>query len=304
MLASPVAADVSSNPAHGQVTDSVWLAWNADPQILIPAALVGYWYVRGVGRMRRRRHPKSQTVMFFAGLAILVLALQSPIDPLGEHHFSFHVLQHELFILAGVPLLLLGAPTTPLLLGIPRSIRRDVIRPIAGGSVGRRLYRVLTFPPVGIGFLVSMLWGWHFIPGAFDAALRNDLVHDAMHLSFVVAAFVFWWPVIDPLPLHSRLGYGGRIAYLLPMIIARIVTGAAITFAGEPLYQAYVEAERVVPLDPMGDQQLGALLMWIPGVMMHLIVIAIIFNVWAAKSRPAGPPSGDSVGVILVEDRP
>jgi putative membrane protein len=304
LIPSPLPGVGAVSPAHGQVTDSVWTAWNADPLILIPAVLVGFWYLRGVRRMRSRRHRGSQTALFFLGLGALVLALQSPIDPLGEHHFSIHVVQHELFVLFGAPLLLLGAPTTPLLLGLPRSIRRDVVRPIAGSAGGHRLYRVLTFPPVSIGVLVAMLWGWHFTPGAFDAALSNDFVHDLMHLSFVSAAFLFWWPVIDPLPLHSRLGYGARIAYLMPMILARIVTGAAITFADEPIYQTYLEVEPVMPIEPIGDQQLGALLMWVPGTMMHLVVIAIIFSVWAEKSRPTDPPKTPAMGPTVTTTEP
>jgi len=278
-------------PGHGEVTESVWTAWNTDPLVLIPAVLVGYWYIRGVRRMRSRKHTATQTTLFFLGLLMIVLALQSPIDRLGEHHFSIHVVQHEMIILFGVPLMLLGAPTTPLLLGLPRLIRHEVVRPIAGSVTGHRLYRILTVPAFGIGLLVAILWGWHFIPGAFDAALRHGLVHEAMHMAFVVGAMVFWWPLIDPLPLHSRLGYGARIAYLMPMIIARIVTGAAITFAGQPLYPTYLEVEAVIGLDPLGDQQLGALLMWIPGTMMHLIAIAIIFGVWSEKSRPGAPPA-------------
>ena len=290
LAAIPVSVLDAAGPAHGAVTESVWTAWNTDPVVLIPAAIFGFWYARGVRRMRSRRQTGGQIALFYLGLAVMVLALESPIDPLGEHHFTFHVLQHEMLILFGTPLVLLGAPTTPILLGLPRWIRRDVVHPIAASRRAHWLYGVVTHPAVSIGALVGLLWSWHFIPGAFDAALRDDLVHQVMHVSFVVGALLFWWPLIDPLPLRSRLGYGLRVVYLLPMIIARIVTGAAITFVEDPLYTVYLEVEPIVALDPAGDQQLGALLMWVPGTMMHLVAIAILFGVWAEKSRPEGPP--------------
>lgn len=291
LAAIPVSMFESISPGHGSVTDSVWTAWNTDPAVLIPAVFFGFWYARGLRRMRSRKHTAGQTTSFYLGLAILVLAVESPIDPLGEHHFSFHVLQHEMLILFGMPLLLLGAPTTPVLLGLPRWIRRDIVHPIAASSPAHRLYRFVTHPAVGIGVLIALLWGWHFIPGAFDKAVRHDVLHQLMHLSFVVGAFLFWWPAIDPLPLRSRLGYGLRIVYLMPMIIARIVTGAAITFVDDPLYTVYLEVDPVVALTAAEDQQLGALLMWVPGTMMHLIAIAILFGVWSEKSRPTPPPA-------------
>lgn len=192
---------------------------------------------------------------------MIVLAIESPVDRLGEHHFTFHMVQHEMFILIGAPLTLLGAPLTPVLLGMPRWARRRVVRPVAASRVGHAAYRGLTFPPFSVGLLVVLLSAWHLVPGWFDAALRNDLIHDMQHFSFLAGGFVFWWTVIDPMPLRSRLSYGQRMLYLPPMMATRVMPGALLTFADEPFYDSYAEVNRIIPLTPIEDQQLGGLLM-------------------------------------------
>jgi len=204
-----------------------------------------------------------------------------------------------MFLLIGAPLMLVGAPSTPLLLGLPRFARRRVVRPLAASRLAHAVYRGLTYPPFSIGQLVLLLFAWHLIPGWYDAALRNDAVHDLEHFSFLAGGFIFWWPVIDPAPLRSRLGYGQRMLYLPPMMATRIMLGAFLTFADRPFYDSYLDVNRLLPLTPLEDQQLGGLLMWLVGVMMHLVAVGIIFVVWVRKSERADEPP---LGAVLPDE--
>jgi putative membrane protein len=135
-----------SIPGHEGIEGDWWLAWNLDAPVLLPAVLLGYLYWRGVRRMQRHHSP-WHSVAFFSGIAAFVLAIESPIDRLGEHHFTFHMVQHEIFILLGALLLLLGAPLKPLLLGLPRWVRRNLVHPLARGSGLHSIYRWLTWAP-------------------------------------------------------------------------------------------------------------------------------------------------------------
>ena len=286
-LAAPALQAVG--PAHGGLREgqSLWLSWQLEPQVLIPVALAALFYYRGLRPWegRTRRHSPWRVASYYAGLAVLLLAVQSPLDVAAEHHFTFHMLQHELLMMFAVPLILLGAPTTPVLRGMPRWLRIDVVRPLAGERVVRRLYRLVTHPLVAVSALTVTLWAWHLMPGWYDAALRDDLVHGVQHASFAFVAVLFWWNVIDPAPLHARMSYPLRMVFLLVGSTPKHFLAAFITFSGEAWYRAYAEMRPLVDLSLEGDQVVGGLVMWAPSQMMHLVAIAIVFFVWAGKSE-------------------
>lgn len=278
MIAPNPAWTLPSIPGHEGIEGDWWFAWNLDAPVLLPAVLLGYLYWRGVGRMRRH-HSRWHSVAFFSGLAAFVLAIESPIDRLGEHHFTFHMVQHEIFILLGAPLLLLGAPLTPLLLGMPRWARRNLVHPLARSTGLHSFYRWLTWPPASTLLLAAPFVAWHLMPGWFDAALRSDPVHDVQHLTFVTTALIFWLPVIDSKPLRSRLSDFQRLAYQLPMIATRIGLGLILALASEPFYEAYAEAEPVFDsLTGMFDQVNGVAVMWMFGITTHILVAAFLFD--------------------------
>lgn len=276
-------------PLHGEpsVAGPWWQVWSIDPEILIPVALAAFFYLNGLARWqdRSRYHSQWRSASYFAGLAVLLLVLESPLDHLGEHHFAFHMAQHELILMLAVPLILLGAPTTPSLLGLPRVLRMGVVRPLVGASVVRALYRFVTKPLIAAGTMIVTLYLWHLAPGWYDSALESELMHGVEHLSYLAVGVLFWWVVIDPKPLKSRLGYPLRIVYLFLGSTPKHFLGALITFAGDPLYDAYQAAEPVFALTVLDDQGIAGLLMWAPSQTIHLIVIVIVFFMWAQRSE-------------------
>ena len=283
------AATAAHEGVHGG--QDWWTAWSLDPEVLAPAALAGFFYLRGLHRWeeRSREHPWWRTALYFTGLAILVLALESPVDNLGQHHLTFHMLQHELLLMLAVPLILLGAPTTPTLLGLPPVLRMQVIRPVAKSGLGRRLYRLLTHPLLAVGLLSFTLAAWHLVPGWYDAALEDAALHDLQHISYAVAGVLFWWNVIDPMPLRAVMGYPLRMLYVLVGGTPKHFIAASIALASEPLYDTYREAEPVFALSPLDDQAIGGLIMWVGSQMLHVLAIGIIFAVWAPASEEGAP---------------
>jgi cytochrome c oxidase assembly factor CtaG len=167
---------------------------------------------------------------------------------------------------------------------MPRRLRMGVVRRLAGAASVRRLYRFVTNPLVAVAVLTALLWAWHLAPGWYDAALENVLVHDLQHISYVVAGLLFWWNVIDPAPLKARLPYPLRMAYLLIGGTPKHFLGALVTFA-DPLYEVYQQAEPVFALTVVDDQVIGGLIMWAWSQMMHLVVIAVVFFIWARRAE-------------------
>ncbi|MBX7110908.1 MAG: cytochrome c oxidase assembly protein [Dehalococcoidia bacterium] len=275
--------------AHDTVREghSVWTAWTLDLPVILPACIVGFFYARGLRRwtVRHRQHPWWKVASYYLGLGSLVLAIVSPIDSIGAHHFFMHMIQHEIIMLISIPLLLLGAPTTPVLRGMPKWLRLGVVAGLAADPIVRMVWRFLTQPLIALIVSTGVLVAWHLIPGWYDAAVRNANIHYIQHLSFAGTAFLFWWNVIDPAPLRASMGYLLRMVYILVAATAQSVIAAMITLSDRTLYDVYVTARPIYDMSPHSDQELGGLIMWVPGQMVHLIVIGALFAVWAAQSE-------------------
>jgi putative membrane protein len=63
--------------------------------------------------------------------------------------------------------------------------------------------------------------------------------------------------------------------------------GALLTLAPTPWYPSYAAASGALGLDPVEDQQLGGLLMWVGSGMFFLIATAVVFFVWASREEAA-----------------
>lgn len=266
---------------------SLWERWSLDPELLIPVLLLTTLYLRGlsVWRNRSRPHPTWRTASYLLGVTVLLLAIESPLDALAEHHFSMHMIQHELLMMLAAPLILLGAPTTPVLRGLPRSVRRRFVRPIMRRPEAHLLYQTITHPLIVAVTFTALLWAWHLAPGWYDSALENRVLHDLQHVSFMLSGLLLWWNIIDPAPLKSRIGYITRMGLLVVLSTPKSFLGALITFNDSTLYGFYEEVRPILELTPMQDQEIGGLIMWVPSQMMFLLSAGIVFAVWAHKAE-------------------
>ena len=274
--------------AHGGIDagQEPWTAWNTNPLPTILVLLAAYVYINGLYNWDRPSHPVNnwQKASFFFGLFLVFFALQSPLDPISDHLLSFHQAQHFILRMVAPMFILLGAPLTPMLRGMPTWARQGIIRPMARNHYVRQVYRLLTNPIFTIFFFLGSLYLWQF-PGAFNLALRNDEVHALMHLTMSASGFLFWWVVIDPPPHRSRLHYGLRVLYLGLIVLPNTLLGAAITFSEGLVYTAYADVVQPYGLDLMTDQQLGGLMLWVPGDMMSIVAAGIVMIMWYQREE-------------------
>jgi putative membrane protein len=201
-----------------------------------------------------------------------VVSLNGPIHDLSDRYlFWVHMAQHLLLTLVMPPLFIAGLPGW-LIDGVTRN-------PVARGTG-----RVLTHPVFAGVFFSAILLAWHTVD-AYDLMMRNHDVHIATHLMFMVAAVLFWWPVVNPSTALPRLGPGLGMLYLFLGQIPMQILGAIITFADRPLYTWYLAAPRTWGMSPLDDQKLGGLLMWVPGNMWIWGAMSVLFFQWARKER-------------------
>ena len=247
-------------------TGSFWTSWALDPAALIGIPLAALLYARGLRSLgpRPRFHDSWRPWSFYAGLLVLLVALVSPLDHLSDELFLAHMTQHMLLMMVGVPLVLLGAPIIPVLRGIPRPVRRGIVIPVFKSLPVRGLLRLLTQPLVAWPLYVGVFLVWH-VPAFFEAALGNEAMHQLEHLLFAGAAYAFWWNVVDPLPLRPNLSYLARIPYIFITVVPAFLLGAFLTFAGSAWFETYELSAPQYGLTGLEDQQIGGVIMWIPG---------------------------------------
>jgi len=239
---------------------------------------LGTWvYVRRFRAARREAGGRGaewwHAACFGAAMLVLLVALVSPVDYLGEHYlFSMHMTQH---ILIGdiAPLLLL--------LSLSRVIMRPATRRLT--SVERRL-GPLASPIAFISVWFALLYLWH-IPALYDAALRNGAVHAVEHASFFAAGVAVWWPLIQPVPMRRRLTGLSTFAYIASAKIGLAALGLFLTWSTAVVYTYYLHVPQVWGLTHIQDQNVGGAIMMIEQSLVLVTVFAVLFVRMLAQSE-------------------
>jgi cytochrome c oxidase assembly factor CtaG len=261
--------------------------------VVVPVVIAATLYVRGWVTLARRmpeRFGRGRLIAAMAGLATVIVALSSPLDALGHQLLLAHMVQHLLLMAVVPPVLWLGAPVAPMLLGLPRPIRRMVAIAL-GARPLRRLTHVLGDPRLGWVVFVIAFWAWH-IPALYERSLGSDSWHHVQHACFFATALLFWRPVILPWPARSSWPRWAMIPYLALAELQNSTLAAILTFADRVIYPAYETFPRRWDISAIEDQSIAGVIMWVPGSvafllpMLWLIVAAIATS---ASGRPAAP---------------
>lgn len=243
--------------------------------LLLLLALV---YALGQARLkgRSRADHTAGGAFFWGGWAALLLALTPPIDTLSGVSFAVHMTQHEIMMLIAAPLLVMSRPLGTLLWGSPRFVAT-----IISSRALREAGAWLTAPLVAWIAHAIVLWGWH-VPAAFEASLRSTPVHWLQHASFFTAAVIYWWSVFAG-PRAERRGIA--LLSVFTTAVHTTVLGTLLTFSTALWYPTYGRVERPWALSAIEDQQLGGLIMWVPGGMVFLVAGLALAALWLKESE-------------------
>ncbi len=255
-----------------------WTHFSVHVSTVVGTALFTGAYLWGIGPARERwglspePAPAWQRLSFLSGSILLLLTLNGPLHDLSDGYlFSAHMVQHLVLTLLIPPLWLMG---------LPEWLVRAAIRPPAVRAVAR----VLTHPALAFTVYNLVFVGWH-IPVFYETALEHHNLHVVQHLMFIASSVMLWWPAVDPSPELSRMGPPMRLFYLFAVGIPMSVVAALITLSGDILYPWYAVQPRLFGLSPLDDQQLGGLIMWVPGGLSWWVAISIIYFRWASREE-------------------
>lgn len=272
-LLTPGVAQAHGGQEHGR--------WSIEPvalSLLVASVLV---YATGRARMtptqRRSIAPLPRVGAYCGAVVVLVTALFSPIDARADSSFAWHMLQHLMLMLGAAPLMAMSNTHLVALFALPMAPRRWVGRRVnrtpgvkAGGS--NRMAPIIAATLFALG-----LWIWH-APHLYEDALANEQLHTLEHLTFLITAAVFWRMISTS--GDRRLDAGTAIVLVTLVGLQGNLLAALITLAPNPLYLSYAS-------QPLADQQIAGLLMWVPAGLIYLVstVSAI------ARLLRHGPPS-------------
>jgi putative membrane protein len=270
--------------AHGQAPVAPSVAtliegWTFGVDVWLPvilAALV-YWQACNIVN---RRHPTSpvprwRTWSWMGGLAVIVVALASPIEFYDTTLFSAHMIQHLLLTMVAAPLLVLAAPITLLLRVSSPEARKRWILPV----LNSRLVYVISQPIVAWTLFAGVMWFTHFSP-MFDAALDDVGIHRLEHAMYLGSAMLFWWPVVGADPSPHRVSFPARILYLALGMPLSSFLGLVIFSAQMPLYQHYLTLTRDWGWSVMEDQAWAGGIMWAGGDLAFVIALLLTVAAW------------------------
>ena len=235
-------------------------------------------YTRGWFAVRKTRAAQffvSRLAAFLSGLALLWLAIGSPMDGFADALLSAHMVEHLLLMSFVPPLLLLGDPQVPLLRGLPHILTVHLLGPLLRLKALRTLGRFLTRPLVAWLAMNLIFLGWH-VPSAYDFALEHERWHDFEHICFLSSSILFWWPLIRPWPTSARYPGWFMIPYLVGADIVNTALSAFLAFCDRPVYSYYLAQPNRFQINPMTDQVVGAVIMWVVGSMVFLIPAVFI----------------------------
>ncbi|HEX9032365.1 MAG TPA: cytochrome c oxidase assembly protein [Streptosporangiaceae bacterium] len=278
--------------------------WSFDPFIVVVAILVG-WHEIGLAGLARKSRPERtrqrrlRSLWFYCGLALLLVAVVSPIDYWSGRYFFVHMIQHLLLMFAAPVLIVAGAPWQPLLDGLPGRLGRDATREVLTAGWTRPVRAVGGFflrPWVAVIFFNATMLFWH-LPGPYDLGERNQAVHIwLVHGSFFAAGVLFWLQFIPSAPFRITMTRAAQAAALLITNVEMWLLAMSMSFlTSVPWYSVYAH-HLGVTLPPLADQQIGAGILWVCGdfwaipTMIYVVrqMIAEDGNIGSAVDRILG----------------
>lgn len=237
------------------------LSWTFVPNVAAGLSASALAYAALVARRWRVRHRVAwrRLIAWFGGLAVIAIAVMSPLDSLADDRsFAAHMLQHEL-LLTVAPLLLLMGLDAQLLVPLTRL----VIRPALRHDLTTRVLRGLTAPSLALGLWSASVLVWS-IPAMVALAYRNETVHNAAHAQLLFVGLLFWAVILAPFPSLHRPNLTRKLTYLAIMCLVGGLVAAVLAFDPTTVYPVpYAAGRPWLGLSALAEQRLAATVMMV-----------------------------------------
>lgn len=253
-----------------------WGSWSVAPLLWIGVVCAGVWYVsmlRRVKRLTGRTVGADHWAFYFAGLAVIVAALGSPLNTIAVHWLLWaHMLQHTLLSDIAPPLVILGLRAPVLPLGMPRT----ALKLVAHRGVLGRFWGFATQPWVAVPLWAATLIFWS-LPPVFDFTTQHQLLHNFEHFTLFYTGFALWWLIITPLPSERRAPGFARLGYIGASRVASALVCLPLTFVTRTVYPLYAGYPRGFGISAATDQHVAGAAMCLVEFLVFGLALALVF---------------------------
>jgi putative membrane protein len=257
-------------------TSLPWIApWDFAPVMFVTTWASVWFYARGIAISPAEDRPAWwQQILFLSGILITYFVLQTRFEYMAQHMFFLNRAQHIVMHHIGPMLIVLGWPWKTLLRGMPRALAASLTSRISIRFLAIARHPVLA-PVIFVGLVA--LW---LVPPVHFRAMINPTFYSVMNWSMVLDGIIFWSMVLDPRPKQAAgVSVFARAINTILIIPPQILIGAVVVFSRKDLYEFYHWCGRIYPgIDPLTDQTLGGLIIWIPSAMTSIMALLLVLN--------------------------
>ena len=260
--------------------------WQFAPVVTAFAVLAAGLYLWGVLRVRRR-HPARpwpwyRTALFLGGLAVIVIATESGVGSYDDVLFWDHMIQHLLLLMVAPPLLVVGQPATLLL-----HASRNPVHTWTKRLLRSHVVTWITWPPFGVALYFGVIVGTH-LTGFMNVVLSNDTVHEAEHVLFLVAGYLYFLPLIGREPIRWRVSYPSRIFLLFLAMPVDAFTGLVLGSENANPFPLLARDRPSWAPSPLTDVHIGGAVMWVGEAGLMFAATLAVFFAWSRETAADG----------------
>jgi cytochrome c oxidase assembly factor CtaG len=270
-------------PAFGW--QAVLTRWQFAPVVTAAAAVAAGLYLWGARRVGQRHParpwPAWRSALFLGGLAVVVIATESGIGTYDRSLFWDHMIQHLLLLMIAPPMLVAGQPVTLLL-----HASRNPLHGWARRAIRSRPAAFLTWPPFGLAAYTLTVAGTH-LTGLAHLVYASPALHDAEHVVYLVAGYLFFLPLLGREPIRWRVSYPIRLLVLALAMPVDTFTGLVLGYQGPAFARAVAGARPPGSPGPVEDVHWAGAVMWIGGDAIMFGFMMLVVWAWSRDDRAA-----------------
>jgi putative membrane protein len=231
---------------------------------LLPIAIIGLAYAKRTSTLAARGTPvpPGRRLAFASGLAMIVIALFSPIATLADDLIWAHMVEHLLIGDLAALLMVIG-------------LTGPILQPILQIR-GLHWLRAISVPWVAFPLWAIDLVFWH-LPFLYDGVLEYPPLHALQHACFIGFGMLMWMPVFGPLPKPSWWRNAAPLAYVLLVRLFSTAFGNVLLWSGKAFYPGYASGEAAHHISPLTDQGVAGAIMMGEGMFVTLGVMVWLF---------------------------
>ena len=209
-----------------------------------------------------------------------MIATQSALGTYDTVLLSVHMAQHMILSMLTPLAMAIGAPVTLALRTLPGTPRDWLL-----SVLHSRFAKVLCFPLIGFTLFVLSPWALYF-SGWYDATLRSAVLHDLLHLHFILVGSLFFWPLLGLDPVPGRVIYPFRLMLIFLTLPFHAFLGITIMSSTKLIAEDwYTSFGRSWPPSPLRDQYIAGGLLWGSGDIVGLLFFGVLFVQWVQQSQ-------------------